>query len=463
MSERRFTELTEEGRSLPRLPEGGAGRVARELREQGDALDDFSRARMERAMLQAWRTRAAAHVPLPSRRLRRRGRARAMWAASIAASAFAGAVLGLIMLDAERPTTVPAGTARFELRIGDAAVQSGSVAEGQLLESGKHGHIEVNLGDARVDMGRETRLRFERIDADELALSLSRGRVDVDFHPERKGEQRLSVSSRAARVNVIGTRFSVTVDALGNTDVEVRQGVVEVVPRSGAPTRRVAAGERLQVRVDDGDSYERAVRNAIEDRLAEAAPAVQTGPSGEGVDGTDVAFEDADAAPDMDFSDLVAPGPSRPRVDDVTAHPARRSVATPPSPAELEQALTAARELLRKGQHAAARARLTAMAEGEAPTRYRLEALTLVAESLTAQGYIPRARRAYERAVSIAPAHPAALNAQFALARLLERYTHDAEAAARVYRGYLARAPSGALAGQAREALCRLGDALHCK
>jgi hypothetical protein len=63
----------------------------------------------------------------------------------------------------------------------------------------------------------------------------------------------------------------------------------------------------------------------------------------------------------------------------------------------------------------------------------------------------------------MAPADPAGHNARFALGRLLERYAHDESGAASAYRRYLERAPQGALAAQARQALCRLGDASYCE
>ncbi|MDD9932408.1 MAG: FecR family protein [Myxococcales bacterium] len=419
---------------VPPTVEGPSGRIAEELRQQAQ-LDDVTRARMERAMLEAWRTRASAHVPLPesrSRARRERRAARNVWMmASLAASAAAGALLGLFAFDSERAVQVPAGVAQFELRIGDAAVQSGGIAEGQMLESGKHGHIEVALRDARVDLARDTRLRFDRISAKELALSLSRGRVDVDFHPARKGEQRMSITSRAARVLVVGTRFSVEVDSLGNTHVVVTEGVVEVWPRSGAPSKRVSSGQSLHVRVDDGDEHERAVRDAIESQLAEAQAPVEAA---------------VRAEPDMDLTDMVDEPQKRVR----------------PSRVAIERQLGELRALLRHGRHAEARQQLSTLAAGPIGPAHKLEALTLIAESYTAQGYVPRARKTYERAVAVAPAHPAALNAQFALARLLERYANDRPAAVSAYERYLKRAPSGALAPQAREALCRLGQAEHC-
>ena len=125
--------------------------------------------------------------------------------------------------------------------------------------------------------------------------------------------------------------------------------------------------------------------------------------------------------------------------------------------------LESARGLILQGRHAAARERLQKLAKRETQsTSVRVEALVLIAESYTAQGQIGRAADTYRDAIRIAPQHPAGYNALFALARLNERYTDDRSAAGAVYREYLQRAPHGALAAQAREALCRLGDAASC-
>jgi hypothetical protein len=208
----------------------------------------------------------------------------------------------------------------------------------------------------------------------------------------------------------------------------VTEGIVEVLPRSGAMGRRVAAGERMDVRMDDGDESERAVRAALEAKLALSG----------------VPSEDALADGEASEADAIA------IENDSAARAATRK-------------LSAARKLLRQGRHVAARTRLQRLAgDADLPIRLRAEALTLTAESYTAQGNIPRARKAYERADQIAPSQAAGHNARFALARLLERFTHDRGAAARAYEHYLQRAPSGALASQARQALCRLGRADHC-
>ena len=55
--------------SQPRAPRvsGKAAQLAQALRAQPEGLDEVTRARMERSLVQAWRTRAAANVPLPVR------------------------------------------------------------------------------------------------------------------------------------------------------------------------------------------------------------------------------------------------------------------------------------------------------------------------------------------------------------------------------------------------------------
>ena len=427
---------------VPPSLDGAAGAVASQLRELPSDIDDVTRARLERRMLQAWRTHAAARVHLP--RMRRPSTGvrleRRTWALSLAASALAGGLLALYLgTSGARQNAIPVGSGRFELRIGDAAMQSGPVAEGQVLESGQHGRVDVDLGTARVLMGFGTRLRFDHMSEHELRLSLQKGRVDVDFHPVHKGAQHMVVESLAARVSVVGTRFSVEADALGNTDVTVTEGIVEVAPRSGAEPSRVKAGEHLAVRADDGDDAERAVRSAIEAQLGTVAASAQEHAATAGAGAPN---ETVDMAFDLDSADLAG-------LQNAANQQAARTISI-------------ARKLLRHARHLQARDRLRDVADGSSATRYRVEALTLMAESFTAQGDIPRATEAYERADQIAPHSPAGHNARFALARLLERYARDDAAAKRAYRNYLDRAPSGALANQARQALCRLGDPASC-
>jgi len=430
----------------PALHGDAAERLAGELRRTPPWLDEMSRARMERSLVETWRARGAAKVSMPAPRAARPPAARWLFAGALAASAAAGVLFSLWALDDSRSVSGPRlPVAQFELLVDGMTLQSGNLAEGQTLEAGKRGHIEVSLGASRLDIARESRVRFERLSADDVRVSLVSGSLDVAFHPERPGEQHLSVSTRAAQVQVVGTRFSVHVDGRGDTRVEVSEGVVRVQPRAVGQERLLRVGESVLVPVDAGDESEQAVREAMEAGLAAAAaPAPGEAAAGEplplepetGFDGLDMDFTEAEVAEES------APGVPR---------------------ASHENVLEAARRMLRQGKHSAARDRLRALAASPAPVRVRVEALTLIAESYTAQGYIPRAADTYRQAAYIAPGHAAGHNALFALARLHERYTLDRQAAVSAYQRYLRQASQGALAPQARDALCRLEQIEFCQ
>jgi tetratricopeptide (TPR) repeat protein len=390
---------------------------------------------MERSLLEAWRTRAA--VAVSPDRSRRRAPALAVMAMSAAAATLLGAAAGLYVSTNGPVANAAVGEAQFELRIGDAAMQRGTVTTGQELQSGESGHIEVAVGDSRLEFGRRTHVRFDRISDDDVALTLLRGRLDVRFHPRRPGEQRMAVSTRAARVRVVGTEFVVGVDGVGNTTVAVSEGVVEVVPRAGGEIERVAAGETVLMPMDTGDQYERSLRASIEAEIAALELPAEDEPNED--EAGEVEAGEVEAL-DMDFGDQPS-GFDEGVIDSERAAALRR--------------LRVARRLLRQGQHERARAMLSRVVKKGA-ARIRVEALTLIAESHAVQAHLDEARAAYERAFKTAPGHPAAHNALFAQARLIERHVGDKAAASEAYQRYLERAPTGPLAGQAREALCRL-------
>jgi TolA-binding protein len=415
-------------------------RVAWAMRQQDQEpqpLDDVARARMERNLVDAWRSRGARSVAMRSPSANRPHFSRSVWISSLAASAAFGAIFAFWVLRdrAEVAMSTPAEVpARFDLVIDDGSVQSGYLTEGQMLESGQHGRVEVALEQSRVDVAPDSRVRFERLGKNELRLSLTKGRVDVAYHPERRGEQHMSIETRSASVIVVGTQFAVEVDGQGNTTVRVTEGVVQVVPRSAGETRFVRAGEQVEVPIQAARDRERAVREGIESRLR--------------------------AEPTSEQADATAPPETSPAGLSEGHAPRRQHCAQESS---TDGRLESARALILQGRHAAARERLQKLGKRETlPTSQRVEALVLMAESFTAQGQIGRAADTYREAVRIAPAHPAGYNALFALARLNERYTDDRSTAGAVYREYLQRAPNGALAAQAREALCRLGDAASC-
>ena len=419
---------------LPPSPEQPWERVVHALQQQPFDLDEFARARLERNLVDAWRSRGARAVAVRERQGSRRFPSSTAWFGSLAVSAAVGVLFGWYALrDHEVISGAPPEVlAHFDLVIDDGAVQSGYLSEGQILESGQHGHIEVALDQSRVDVAPDSRVRFERMAREELRLSLIKGRVEVAFHPAQRGKQHMSIETRSARVMVVGTQFAVDADAEGNTKVSVSEGVVQVVPRGGGETHFVRAGERVDVPVQADRERVQAVRAGIESRLR----AENDEPEGQQV----VKAE---------------------RAETRTHDGQRLRCADESTP---DERLEAARVLLLHGKHSAARERLQKIAKKNTlPTSTRVEALVLTAESYTAQGQIPKATDAYRAAFDLAPHHPSAHNALFALARLIERYTDDVGTAGAVYREYLQRAPKGALAPQAHEALCRLGDAGACE
>jgi len=398
-----------------------SSRIADALRNDATQLPEMARARMERNLVEAWRARSAHAVPLPHTRTMRTAISRGVWIGSIAGSAALGVALALVILrgaDVPHHTETPSAVAHFDLVIGDGAVQSGTLVAGQVLESGKHGHIEVSLAQSRIDIAPESRVRFEKLERDELRLSLVQGRVDVAFHPVRKGEQRLSVETSAARVIVVGTQFAVEAAANRETRVAVSEGIVRVEPRRGGAALLVRAGEQVTVGAER--------EQQLSKEPLEAAPFPAAVPI--------------------------------PREASVPRSLRGRKAKAASKPTDYEVRLESARQLLLQGKHADARDRLQRITEASVPASTRVEALVLSAESYTAQGQVPRAAAAYRRAVEAAPAEPAGHNALFALARLLDRYTSDNDGAAGAYREYLAKAPHGALARQARDALCRLSN-----
>jgi TolA-binding protein len=415
-------------------------RVAWSLREHPELLDDVARARMERNLVDAWRSRGARAVTLPTLSMGKAHFSRPIWIASLAASAVFGAVFALwVLRDHNQVATVQSEVpARFDLVIDDGSVQSGFLTEGQVLESGRHGHVEVALEQSRVDVAPDSRVRFERLGRDELRLSLMTGRVEVAFHPERRGKQHMSIETRSARVLVVGTQFSVDVDGQGNTKVNVTEGVVQVVPRNQGETKFVRAGQQVEIPIQAPGDRERVVREEIESRLRGDQPhAAGSGYGGSDAEPAEVTLTDGRSGRRQRCAEDTAGGNNK---------------------------LEAARELIMQGKHTAARERLHRLAKRDTlSTSTRVEALVLMAESFTAQGQIPRAADTYREAVNLAPHHPAGFNALFALARLNERYADDRSAAGAAYREYLERAPRGALGSQAREALCRLGDASSCQ
>lgn len=449
--------MADDRHQAPPSGQGGmAARVAAELRNAQTELDEFSIARMERAMIQQWSARAARVEPLarPSRRMER---ALLFGAALMGATVF-GTLLGTFVLsDEERQVALLEGGAQFEMHLANGAVQRGPLSEGQTLESGRHGHVQVDIGRSRVTVDPQGRVRFDRIGRQDLQLTVIEGRIEAQFNPDHAEDCSMVVETRAARVEVVGTRFSVAVDGQGNTSVEVTEGVVEVVPRHGS-RRRLAAGQQTEVLFDPGDATERAVREALTERLAEERAELQldTGAS-------EKVLAQAQS-PVVSPSDSVGGAAGDAELDlEPVPPPVGREPAPFSSVRSSDRRLELARSLLSKGRYKAARRRLRTLSRDEDAERpVRAEALVLIAESYLAQGYIPGAADAYRSAAAMATEDNVGHQAVFALATVLEQQVRDTGGAKAAYQQYLRRAPTGQHAAAAQQALCRLGVTAHC-
>lgn len=435
-------------------------RVADVMRTDDGRLDDIRRARMERDLVAAWKHRTTARIG--ERSAGRRGGRRLHWAASVAVSGLIGGMV--VLYGAERGSEPNASAATqatpayFEVRIGDAATQTGLLVEGQTLASGGHGQVQVHVGATQIDVARESRLRFERISDQELRVALTAGEINVAYHPARPGQQRLSVETASARVLVVGTEFVVSVDPSGATDVRVTEGVVRVMSRSGLEDRVLTAGDKTRVEATTPEVALQELPMATEPTVFAAD--LDFGESPEAIDIARLVTTPRDV-PSVRPSAMphVPPAGAASReaisADEVVAANVDRM--TPARRLEL------ARALLRQGRHDQARTLLRVLTEGGQPVAHQVEAWTLTAESYTAQGYVPRAADSYRKAADVGRHTQAGHNAVFAWARLLERHTRDQQAAVLVYERYLREAPEGALALQTMDALCRLGVMSHCQ
>jgi len=441
----------------------GSQRCVDALRADEPRLNDIRRARMERDLIAVWRQRSTAGFAGHSAPRRGRGWA---WPVAVAASGLLG---GLVVLfgsnghDDRRLRSAfgesdRGAAAYFEVRVGDAATQTGELVEGQTLASGSHGEVSVHIGATRIQMARASRVRFERITQRELRVALAVGQINVAFHPERPGEQQLSVETVSARVLVVGTEFSVAVDSPGSTTVRVSEGVVRVMSRVGDDDHVLTAGGATRVEAAPSEMLTNNAAPVAEPVAGLAGPFaadLDFGESPEAIDIARLVRRDVDAAPTR--SAEAGHVPSAPSDEVVSAEAAE--LAEPMTP---ERRLDLARALLRQGHHDQARALLRALTEPNEVPAYQVEAWTLTAESYTAQGYVPRAADSYRRAADVGRGTQQGHNAVFAWARLLERHTRDQQAVVVVYERYLREAPDGALVLQATDALCRLGVVSYC-
>lgn len=399
----------------------GSARVADALRASPPSMDDLRRARMERRVLELVHDKAQ---PGPRtcevHSIEKRGVLAGAVAGAMAMAA--AALLVWFSLDSAEPL------ARVEWSGSER-----TVGVGAMLEISEAEHAVVTAFGVRIEVdGAPTAMRFTELEREHVELELERGAIDVAFHPAERGRERLSIETPSARVEVVGTEFTVRISG-EETVVAVRQGVVRVVPRA----RREEA-----VLVHAGDQV--AVGVGAEPRF-EAAAALESRPEVEHPG--NVAVEAPIEVRASDHEPVAAPAVER------AAGPTKIE-RLPPA----VDRLSAARQVLERGEHDRARAMLAALAHAaDASLDVKITAETLMGDSFQASGSGEQAAAAYERAASLGRGRDLGHLAIIALARLHERVRLDPDEARRTYVRYLEEAPTGANARMAREAVCRLG------
>ncbi|UJR87087.1 FecR family protein [Sandaracinus amylolyticus] len=422
-----------------------SARAVDALRASPPELDELRRARMERRLVDAvGRGERARETGVEPRRSG--GRA---WAAAGGALAVA-AVVGLAVI--VRPVLFGGGeqrpVARFEM--GGTRTASGTLDVGGALEVGPGERAEVRVGGVELDLEGGSAMRFGSLDVRDVRVELTSGGVDVAFHPRERGRERLSIETPSARVEVVGTVFSVRLQG-GATRVAVREGTVRVVPRRASESAvLVHAGESVEI---DGEP-------AAEARAPEPAAApVET------VEPPVAVVVEAAPRARRETAPAAPIAPALPRAVEPAAieiaDEVPSAVVQPPevAPVSPRQRLAAARHVLEDlRDHPRARAMLVELVrDRDAPIDVRAEAQTLIADSFLATGEAHEAADAYERAAALGRGRPEGANALFSLARLQEGALRDRDAARATYVRYLQEAPHGAHAQLVRAAVCRLG------
>ncbi|MFW5925248.1 MAG: FecR domain-containing protein [Myxococcota bacterium] len=441
------------------LPPDPVQRVAEVLRRHPPVPDDLSRVRAERNVVQASRRALLAPPPSP----RRRALKGVVVAGTLTAAAAA------LVLFWGGPEDDAAGTDGGSLASRSTAkelmeaslVAEGMPAQGETLRTGAGQRMRAHIGASEVELEPNTRAHFERLAPEEFRVRLRSGALRTTFHPKLESEQRMVVTTRAARVEVVGTVFRVEVDGADATGVWVEEGKVRVVPTAeGAAPRFVSKGDALRVEPTGTVPVEVLGGRPASAAEVEGDPRPDAGPAGpetttetgagagDGADGENGAKE-AKRAPDG----AGAPDGKRNRV--------RGRVVLPGG--DHLPGFVRAKDLLAEGRFAAARRLLRNVVDRKAESRTtRTRAWVLIAESYEEQGNHGRAAEAYGKASWFGARTRAGLDALFRLGQLREGRLGDARGARNAYTRYLQQAPHGPKAPNVRRALCRLGDRSHC-
>ena len=152
----------------------------------------------------------------------------------------------VVMIEAPAPTSSQVELALGLSRVGAvlaAATEGDKLMAGEVLRTSVGGRALLTLPDgSRMRLGGGTQLALTRTEADDVALTLERGRVGV--HASHRSRRGFVVHANGMSVRVIGTLFTVS-QVAGVLEVAVAEGKVAVEPPEGAPLM-LGAGERVR-------------------------------------------------------------------------------------------------------------------------------------------------------------------------------------------------------------------------
>jgi|GEM_PF-2039457 len=453
----------------------GARKIADALRAEPPMLADLTRARLEKRLVDAALGGSGVEHGSVDRgsvdRASGLTRGRLLAGAGLLAIAAAAAVVAMtrgadgVVPPGVTPGMAQPGVATFEAMSGEQPVRHGEFREGEFVATKVGQRVQVRFAQSRIDVTPETRAEFARLRPNDVRIRLDLGRVDVAFHPQHRGAEHLTIDTPSARVEVVGTEFTVELDAAGATTVRVTEGVVRVVPLDGSAPQLVRAGARTRVlaslartagaSVATGDL---AAQGATADTAALLAAVPADADAIAAVPGAPLPGAAALAGATPANGALVAE--RAPGVEAI-ARPGEPSVSAAIAAAEaptVEARFAAASRLYEREQLEQAEDALLPLAHGaQVAPSLRRKAANMLGDIYKGWHRLDSAATEYDRACALGLDE-----ACYSLGGVAETL-RDNDRARVAYNTYLRRAPDGALAMQARARLCRpLGISEAC-
>ena len=206
-----------------------------ELRDNTEARTFFTKALHQRAELtfdDSWHTQAAAEGKPTSKPI--------WWRHAITAAAAACVTFGIFWLQSSRDGTVATLIRAQQCQWAGSSLPT---VEGARLKPGMLDLIE-GLAVLRFDSGAELVLEapatVEVLDA--MNCKLRRGTLVAEVPPQAKG---FSIDTKDAKVIDWGTKFGLSAGDDGKYMVQVLEGLVEVDDKSGAATKKLEKGGKV--------------------------------------------------------------------------------------------------------------------------------------------------------------------------------------------------------------------------